>query len=213
MSKAARGRPGETGPATWQLAPRAHTAPPPPRRGDNPRHGARPGRRRWIALLGLQPHPEGGWYRETWRAAESVSAHALPDRYGGPRAHGTAIYYLLAEGTISLLHRVQSDELWHFYAGNSVEMLQLRPDGSVLRSLLGPDITNGEQPQVVVPRGTWQGARLCPLGRRALLGCTVSPGFDFADFQLADADALIPRWPDLEDEIRALTDPTRVRAR
>lgn len=167
--------------------------------------------RRWIALLGMKPHPEGGWYAETYRATETVPADALPPRYGAARAHATAILYLLAEGAIGALHRVQSDEVWHHYAGDSVEMLQLRPDGSVLRSLLGPDIVNGELPQVVVPARTWQGVRIVPLGRRSLLGCTVAPGFDFADFELARAEDLIARWPDLGDEIGLLSRPAAVR--
>ncbi len=160
--------------------------------------------RRWIALLGLAPHPEGGWYSETWRADEVVPATALPARYDGDRALGTAVLYLLAEGAFSALHRVQSDEVWHHYAGDTVELLQLRPDGSVLRVLLGPDVLHGERPQAVVPRGSWQGARIVPLGRRALLGCTVSPGFDFADFEVTAPEPLLQRWPDLEDEIRSL---------
>lgn len=161
--------------------------------------------RRWIDLLGLHPHPEGGWYVETWRASESCSDDTLPARYDGSRSCGTAIYYLLAEGVFGALHRLQSDEVWHHYSGDPVEMLQLRPDGSVLRVLLGPDVANGEQPQVVVPKGTWQGVRIVPLGRRSLLGCTVAPGFDFADFEMARRDDLVERWPDLSDEIASLT--------
>lgn len=156
-------------------------------------------------MLNLRPHPEGGWFAETWRSEECCAADALPERYEGERAHGTAIYYLLAEGAFSALHRIHTDEVWHHYAGDSVEMLQLRPDGSALRLLLGPDVAHGERPQVVVPRGTWQGVRIVPLGRRSLLGCTVAPGFQFDDFELGDRQALIDRWPDLEDEIVALT--------
>ncbi len=164
--------------------------------------------RTWIRMLDLRPHPEGGWFRETWRAEESVDADGLPARYGGGRSHGTAIYYLLAEGAFSAIHRIRSPEVWHHYAGDPVEMIQLSNDGSAVRLLLGPDVAHGELPQIVVPRGTWQGARIVPLGRRSLLGCSVAPGFEFEDFELGVREDLVARWPDLESEIVALTRPT-----
>lgn len=126
-----------------------------------------------VDLLGLRPHPEGGWYRETWRAA-------APD---GGRAAGTAIYFLLEAGQVSRWHRVDAAEIWHWYAGGPLQMALSPERGSRQSPVLGPDLAAGERPQVVVPAGCWQSAR--PLGRYALVGCTVSPGFEFAGFEMA----------------------------
>lgn len=160
-----------------------------------------------IARLGLRPHPEeGGWYRETWRDAESVAGAHLPARHGGtPRSFGTAIYYLLTPGTRSALHRLTSDEVFHFYAGDPVEQLRLYPDGRAEQVLIGPDLMAGHMPQTVVPRGVWQGARLATGGAWALMGCTVAPGFDFADYEHGDRAALTAAWPDLAELIADLT--------
>lgn len=155
--------------------------------------------------LGLAPHPEGGFYRETWRAAERTPRSALPDRYDGPRAFGTAIYYLLTPDTFSAVHRVASDELFHFYMGDPVEMLLLPPDGPSRVVLLGTDLDADQEPQVVVPRGWWQGCRLRKGGEYALMGTTVCPGFDFADFELGDVDALVARYPEHARMIDELT--------
>src|ERR1700723_1565689 len=141
-------------------------------------------------LLGLQPHPrEGGWFVRVYEASELLSAENFSDgRYDGPRRTGTAIYYLLEPGTFSEMHVLASDEIFHHYAGDAVEMLQLHPDGSSRRVVIGRDLHAGARPQVVVPRGVWQGSRLLASAQEtadaycwALLGCTVSPGFEFAD--------------------------------
>jgi predicted cupin superfamily sugar epimerase len=132
--------------------------------------------RRLIAALGLQPHPEGGWYRETWRA------EAAP----GERAAGTAIYYLLEADQFSHWHRVDAAEIWHFYAGAPLS-LSLSPNGHDAEAhLLGPDVLAGQKPQVIVPPGWWQCAT--SMGTFTLVGCTVSPGFDFAGFEMAPPD-------------------------
>lgn len=129
-----------------------------------------------IALLGLSRHREGGWFRETWRS------RAAP----GERAAGTAIYYLLAEGEHSHWHRLDATEIWHFYAGDPLQ-LDLSPDGvSMQRLLLGPGLDRMQLPQHVVPGATWQSAR--PLGRWTLAGCTVTPAFEFAGFEIAPPD-------------------------
>jgi uncharacterized protein len=156
-------------------------------------------------LLGLAPHPEGGYFRETYRAAEVVPAAALPARYGADRAHATAIYYLLCPGTFSALHRLRSDEVFHFYAGDPVEMLLLPPDGGGRVVTLGGDLAAGQRPQQVVPAGVWQGARLGAGGAWALLGCTVAPGFDFADYEEGARAALQGAWPAFAALITALT--------
>ena len=138
-------------------------------------------------LLGLAPHPrEGGWYVRTYEAAEMVS---LP-RYDGPRRTGTAIYYLLERETFSEMHRLKSDEVFHFYAGDAVEMLQLR---------------DGHAGEMVVRHGVWQGSRLRAGGKWALLGCTVSPGFEFEDYEAGDRAELMGLWPEFAEMIAELT--------
>jgi len=151
-------------------------------------------------LLKLQPHPiEGGFFRRTYTSAGSVD---LPR---GSRAIGTAIYYLLEPGTFSEMHVLDSDEIFHFYIGDPVEMLQLLPDGRSAVFTLGPDLAAGQHVQLVVPAGVWQGTRLVGDGRVALLGCSVTPGFDFADYRNAGAEELIAKWPQEAERIRELT--------
>jgi hypothetical protein len=152
------------------------------------------------ALLGLVPHPiEGGYFRRTYTSPGTVEL----DR--GIRPLGTAIYYLLEPGTFSEMHVLDSDEVFHFYLGDPVEMLQLWPDGRSVRVTLGPDLFSGQHVQFVVPAGVWQGTRLVDQGKIALLGCTVTPGFDFADYHSATAEELIAKWPAEAEMIRALT--------
>lgn len=161
-----------------------------------------------ITLLNPTPHPEeGGYFIETYRSSETVSDEALPIRYRGLRSLGTAIYYLLTPETFSAMHRLQSDEIFHFYLGDPVEMLQLFPDGSGKTIMIGSDIFKGMQPQVIVPRGVWQGTRLTQEGRFALLGTTVSPGFDSADYESGRKDELLRSYPQFQDLIIALTKP------
>lgn len=159
-----------------------------------------------IARLGLEPHPrEGGWFRETYRAAETLAPGALPPRYGAARAAATAIYYLLTPTSFSALHRLASDEVFHFYAGDPVEQLQLYPDGTGATVVIGSDLAAGMRPQVVVPQGVWQGARLASGGRYALLGCTVAPGFDYADYAGGERALLTQAYPAFAERIAALT--------
>ncbi|MBZ9989489.1 cupin domain-containing protein [Mesorhizobium sp. BH1-1-5] len=131
-----------------------------------------------IATLGLRPHPEGGWYAETFR-----------DAAGGPRGHSTAIYFLLEQGQLSAWHRVKdAAEVWHFYAGAPLALsMHGEGAGAVIEQVLGAALAAGERPQIVVPAGWWQSAR--SLGEWTLVGCTVAPGFDFAAFELAE-----PGW-------------------
>jgi predicted cupin superfamily sugar epimerase len=144
----------------------------------------------------LKPLPwEGGYYHETYRSAETIPASALGGRYAGERSVSTAIYYMLTPETISAMHRLTGDEMFHFYLGDPVEMLQLFPDGSSEIVTLGQDIFNGMKLQQVVPGGVWQGSRLVKGGKFALLGTTVAPGFDFADFAMGDAGELKRRYP------------------
>jgi uncharacterized protein len=151
-------------------------------------------------LLNLEPHPiEGGFYRRTYTSASSV------DLGRGKRAQGTAIYYLLEPGTFSEMHVLDSDEIFHFYLGDAVEMLLLYPDGRSVVRTLGPDLLAGQQVQLIIPAGVWQGTRLVGEGKVALLGCTVTPGFDFADYRNAGYAELAEKWPDEAERIKGLT--------
>ena len=156
--------------------------------------------RRLIDALSLSPHPEGGFFREVFRSALPV-AHPSG---AGTRPAGTAIYYLLPAGAFSALHRVTSDEIWHHYEGDPVELHTLDEAGTHTASLLGRDLHGGERPLQVVRAGLYQAAR--PRGERfALLGCTVSPGFDFADFEMPPCAELLRRFPGQREIIERLT--------
>jgi predicted cupin superfamily sugar epimerase len=161
-----------------------------------------------IEMLGLEPLPiEGGWFRQTWVGDAQVPAVALPARYGRPKPAGTAIYYLLTgePDSFSALHRLPTDEIYHFYLGDPVEQLLLHPDGRVERVVLGPDLAAGQRVQHVAPRDTWQGSRLVAGGRVALLGTTMAPGFDPLDFEPGTRDALTAAFPSAAEMITALT--------
>jgi hypothetical protein len=161
-----------------------------------------------IRALGLEPLPEeGGYYRETYRAVETLSAEALPARYRTGKAFGTAIYFLLSSepGCFSALHRLPTDEIYHFYLGDPVEMLLLFPDGRGERVLLGPDLRAGQLVQHVVPRRVWQGSRLVAGGRFALMGTTMAPGFGFEDYEAGRREELLAAYPEQAELIRSLT--------
>jgi predicted cupin superfamily sugar epimerase len=153
-----------------------------------------------VARLDLGPHPEGGFYRETWRG--KLTLDGLP--HGGPRAAHTAIYFLLPSGAFSALHRVASDEVWHHYDGDPVDLHVLDETGAHTHATLGRDVMAGERPQFVVPAGSWQAA--VPRGDRyALCGCTVAPGFDFRDFEMPTRDELLARFPAHQELVIRLT--------
>ncbi|NYF80297.1 cupin domain-containing protein [Granulicella arctica] len=158
-------------------------------------------------LLGLVPHPrEGGWFVRTYEATETIAASGFSnERYAGARRTGTAIYYLLEPGTFSEMHRLKSDEVFHFYLGDAVEMLQLLSDGSGRVVVIGNDLALGERPQVVVERSVWQGSRLRAGGSWALMGCTVSPGFEFEDYAEGSREKLCAEWPEFAEMIAGLT--------
>ena len=158
-----------------------------------------------IAALNLQPHPEGGWYRETYRAPETVASSALPERFDGQRSHATAIYFLLNSESFSALHRLKSDELWHFYSGSPLTVHVIHADGRYTPIKLGPDLAQGETFQAVVPHGCWFGATVDTPDCYALVGCSVAPGFDFADFEMADRESLSEEFPQHTELIARLT--------
>jgi predicted cupin superfamily sugar epimerase len=151
-------------------------------------------------LLNLDPHPvEGGYFRRTFTSAENLD---LPR---GSRPQGTAIYYLLEAGTFSEMHVLDSDEMFHFYLGDPLEMLQLYPDGGSAVLTLGHGLEAGQHVQVLVSAGVWQGMRLIGNGQMALVGCTVVPGFNYADYHNASFAELSAKWPERAEQIRALT--------
>jgi hypothetical protein len=157
----------------------------------------------WIEHLQLMPHPEGGFYRETYRAAESISRQALPPRFPADRNFSTAIFFLLRAQDRSVFHRIKSDELWHYHAGDALDIYIL--DNTTLTiHTLGSQVDKGELLQIVVPANTWFGART-KYGDYTLAGCTVSPGFDFADFEMADRAQLLQNFPQHREAIELLT--------
>lgn len=147
-------------------------------------------------LLRLEPLPnEGGFYAETYRSSHTLPKNSLPAGYAGDRGLATAIYFLLTPESFSVMHRLRGDETYHFYLGDPVEMLQLNPDGTAEPILIGPKIESGMRLQHTVPGGYWQGSRLAPGGKFALLGTTMAPGFDPADFELGNRERLASLYP------------------
>jgi predicted cupin superfamily sugar epimerase len=156
--------------------------------------------------LNLQPLPiEGGYFVETYRSKFALIQQSLPSGYCGERSLSTAIYYMLTPDSFSAIHRLRGDEVYHFYLGDPVEMLVLKPDGRGETVVIGPDIGSGMRLQHVVPAGAWQGSRLAPGGKFALMGTTMSPGFDPADFEIGSRDELSARYPHYAALIAILT--------
>ena len=158
-----------------------------------------------IDRLGLEPHPERGYYRETYRCASEVQSQ----QHGGRRAASTAIYFLVtAKEPSTFLHRLISDEIFHLYDGGPLEVLRLYPDGEWDVAVLGMTLDAGERPQIVIPAGTWFATELRAGASHCLIGCTVAPGFDFADFELARGRELEGRSPGAADRIRRVSRPS-----
>jgi predicted cupin superfamily sugar epimerase len=159
-----------------------------------------------IKSLKLEKHPkEGGWFRETYRSDEKFDGNSLPSRYQGDRAYSTLIYYLISADRFSGFHRVESDEIFHFYLGDSACLCTIAPDGSARETILGSNIGAGQSIQSLVPHGFWQAVYLPPGGKWALLGCTVSPGFEYVDFEDGNRQSLIEEFPQHADLITRLT--------
>jgi predicted cupin superfamily sugar epimerase len=154
-----------------------------------------PSAQTYIDALQLQAHPEGGFFRETYRSVEVVVVLISGDGTGVRRNVATGIYFLLEKGNFSAFHKIKSDEMWHFYAGHALEILELKATGELLCTRLGPDIFRGEVHQHVVPADTWFASRVAEGSSFSLVGCTVAPGFDFADFCLADRETLSASYP------------------
>ncbi len=157
----------------------------------------------WKQKLQLKAHPEGGFYREIYRSDESIAGDALPARFGGNRKFATSIYYFLGQNDFSAFHKIKQDEIWHHYDGGCCELFILFNDGSIMKKLLGKDAGEDCTPQVVIPRNTWFAARPAQNVSFCLMGCTVSPGFDFDDFHMADVEELAAEFPSHEQLIKS----------
>ncbi len=158
----------------------------------------------WIDRLGLIEHPEGGYFRETYRADITIPQAGLPTDFDGPRSCSTAIYFLVTHGRPSRLHRLRADEVWHFYDGDPLTLCLLHPDGRLEKVQLGRNPDAGQVLQAVVPAGCWFGSLMEQPGGFALVGCTVAPGFDFKDFELGRRSELRELFPEhrlLVDEL------------
>ncbi|TAH00143.1 MAG: cupin domain-containing protein [Sphingobacteriales bacterium] len=159
----------------------------------------------WIEKLQLELHIEGGAYRRSYEAALQLSPTILPNTFHGERPVATAIYFLLQAHQFSAMHRIASDELWHFYYGDALEVYEIKTDGSLLIHLLGNNPAGKEQFQAVVTAGSWFGSKVKAGGGYALVGCTVAPGFHFDDFELGARETLIKQFPQHKEVITTLT--------
>jgi len=157
----------------------------------------------YVKALGMTPHPEGGYFAENYRSGSVIS----PEGFSGNRSICTSIYFLLESGQYSALHRIKSDEIWHFYAGGPLEILEITREGKQKTTILGSDVLNGQKLSYVVPTGNWFGSRPAPGCTFALVGCTVAPGFDFLDFEMPGRSAFLEKFPHLKDLIIELTHP------
>lgn len=153
----------------------------------------------WKQHLGLQPHPEGGFFKETYRAEGLINTE------GQVRNYSTAIYFLLEDDNFSAFHRIASDEVWHFYDGGTLELFEIDHEGILRRTLIGNQPATGAVPQYVVPAGHWFASRVLGQQGYVLTGCTVSPGFDFQDFEMAERNELLLKYPLHRDVIMNLT--------
>nr|WP_321235653.1 cupin domain-containing protein [uncultured Psychroserpens sp.] len=158
-----------------------------------------------IQKLELQPHPEGGYFKETYRSDDVISKTCLPDKFASERNYCTGIYYLLKSGDFSAFHKINQDEMWHFYLGDAIELHMISEEGVLTTVLIGNDILDGQVLQYVVPKNYWFAAKVIAPNSFALVGCTVAPGFDFKDFTLASRIALIEKFPQHSTIIKALT--------
>ncbi len=159
----------------------------------------------WKEKLGLTTHVEGGAFKETYRSAHILPKENLMPEHNGDRNASTSIYFLLEDGEFSAFHKIASDEMWHHYDGATLCIYEIKPSGELMKHLLGKDIENGAEPQVLIPAGSWFGSRVEEQGSFTLCGCTVAPGFDFADFELAEKAVLHQLYPQHTALINELT--------
>jgi predicted cupin superfamily sugar epimerase len=159
----------------------------------------------WIEKLQLTRHIEGGYFKETYRSDLTLLTEQLPATFTGPRNISTSIYYLLEHGFFSAFHRIRSDEQWHFYFGDPLEIFEFQEDGRLVTYVLGSDPVKGQTFQCTIKAGNWFASRPADGSEYCLAGCTVSPGFDYNDFEIAKRDELINKFPDYKDLILQLT--------
>lgn len=159
----------------------------------------------WVEKLKMQSHPEGGFFAETYRSTETIDKNSLSKRFSGDRNFSTCIYFLLESHHFSAFHRIQSDEMWHFYAGNALNVYYIDIEENMQIIKLGNNPENGEVFQAVVPAGVWFGSKPAVENSYSLVGCTVSPGFDFADFEMPDRQTLLQEFPQHETIIKMLS--------
>jgi len=157
-----------------------------------------------ISMLQLEPHPEGGFYSRTYASDEQIAAAGLPARFGADRSISTAIYFMLEGKDYSAFHRIKSDELWHFYSGGGLHIYVIHPDGRGEILLLGNDLANGYRFQQVVKAGCWFASKPATENSFSLVGCTVAPGFDFEDFEMANQLDLVQQYPQHTEWIKQL---------
>ena len=158
-----------------------------------------------VEKLELQPHPEGGYFKEIYRSNEIIKNSGLPERFAGDRNFGTSIYYLLEKEQFSTFHKLKSDETWHFYYGSSLLLHAIDENGNYTKIILGNDLTNGEIFQYTVLRNCWFAAEVADKNSFSLIGATVAPGFDFSDFEMGKRDELISKFPEQKELITRLT--------
>ncbi|HMC01479.1 MAG TPA: cupin domain-containing protein [Flavobacteriaceae bacterium] len=158
-----------------------------------------------IKALNLQPHPEGGYYKEVYRSSGIIGNESLDSRYTGSRNYATSIYFLLTSDSFSAFHKINQDEIWHFYDGSPIKIHMISETGEYSNVVVGKDLKKGEKLQFVVPGNHWFAANVVYENSYSLVGCTVSPGFDFKDFQLANRNALITKFPQHKRIISNLT--------
>ncbi|WP_248723543.1 cupin domain-containing protein [Seonamhaeicola sp. ML3] len=156
-------------------------------------------------LLDMQPHPEGGFFKETYRSEGSIDEADLNNHITGRRNYCTGIYFLLTSGSFSAFHRINQDEMWHFYKGSSLNLHVISEDGTYSKIIIGNDLEKGEVPQFTVKARDWFASEVIDNGDYALVGCTVSPGFDFRDFELPKRETLISKFPEHQEIITKLT--------
>ncbi len=161
--------------------------------------------RYWIEKLQLEAHPEGGYFRQTYRSDVVIAREALPSGFKGGRSASTAIYFLLEGKNFSALHRLRSDEVWHFYVGAPLVVDMIAPSGAHSSIVLGSDLEAGQVPQTVVPAGCWFASHMADWKSFAVVGCTVAPGFDFADFEMGKREELVARYSQHREVIESLT--------
>jgi len=154
----------------------------------------------------MMPHPEGGYFKEMYKSDEKILSGHLPERYGDERKFSTAIYFMLADNQFSALHRIKSDELWHFYSGSSLTIYVIDEKGNLSLIKLGVDFEKGDVPQAIVKRNYWFGAHVNEKNSYSFVGCTVAPGFHFDDFEMGDRKNLLKLFPQHEEVIIKLTD-------